>query len=165
MLSNRHLYREHNCVSWCRYCLMACTLNIYNTGKYWKSSKSKYKPRIYNPHLIFNIQTSNMNIVICYMCVCVRVCVHMGVCTKNLSIEVCIKSISNQVVRVCLCHLSCWNKNIYVLLQKLFDTYFLILFHQNFMCLVMPKNFEKILIKKKIFQCNFQTATVLPVFF
>ena len=68
------------------------------------------------------------------------------------------ESISNQTVRVCLCYLSCWNKNIYVLLQKIFHTcFFIFLFHQNFMRSAMPKNSEKILtLRKKIFNVIFK---------
>ena len=64
------------------------------------------------------------------------------------------------------CHRSFWDKSIHVLLQKLFDTYFFIfLFYQNFMRSAIPKIPRKFLLRKKFFQCNFQTATVSPVFY
>ena len=75
------------------------------------------------------------------------------------------ESISNQVVRVCLCHRLFWDKSIFVLLQKLFDPYiFIYLLQQNFMRSAMPQNSEKFLFRNKFFQCNFQTATASPVF-
>ena len=62
------------------------------------------------------------------------------------------ESISNHVVRISYVTYHVEIKNIYVLLQKLFDTYFFIfLFHQNFMRSAMPKNSEKILTWKKNF--------------
>ena len=56
------------------------------------------------------------------------------------------ESISNQVVRVCLCHRSFWDKNIHVLLQKLFNTnfsYFFVL--SKFHASSILKKSEKIL--------------------
>ena len=77
------------------------------------------------------------------------------------------ETISNQVARVCLCHRLFWDKSIFVLLQKLFDPYFFFFFYccNKISCVQECRKIpRKSLLRNKLFQCNFQTATASPVF-
>ena len=99
-------------------------------------------------------------------------CLCLRLCTPSFSLFLSVSSFwlyhVSVSISVCLCHRLFWDKGIFVLLQKLFDTYIFIFCCNKISCVQHASSNRKILrkslVRNKFFQCNFQTATASLVF-